>query len=76
VRFIRFTTLEHLFACAQSSLRYRVPEDEITLLGMRLKQFFDDWRRHRKRLALLREQIEALGRELQRQGQLPRASAF
>ena len=71
VRFIRFATLEHLFACAQSSVRYRVPEEEMALLVMRLQQFFDDWRRHRKRLVQLRKQIEVLGRDLQRQGQLP-----
>lgn len=72
VRFVRFRTLEHLFACAEASVRHGLPAALVETLEARLRVLFSDLLRHEARCAAYKEQIEALGEELKEQGALPR----
>ena len=69
---IRRSTLNHLFDCAQASVRYHIPSQEIDLLVDQLKRLWSDWERHQARLGRLRVQIEALGAQLQEQQAMPK----
>ncbi len=72
VRFVRFATLEHLFACAEASVRHGLPERLVEALEARLRVLLSDLRRHEARCAAYKEEIEALGEHLKAQGALPR----
>lgn len=72
VRWVRFTTLEHLFHCAQQSVRYAHSEAEVTLLEERAAVLWSDYDRHTQRMTQLRGQIEEAGRQLKRTGKMPR----
>ena len=65
------TTLEHLFERAEESTRYHKTEAEIELLVSRLKALWADYTRLTARREALRAQIEAIGRELIADGELP-----
>ncbi|MFQ5568292.1 MAG: hypothetical protein ACE5G0_01370 [Rhodothermales bacterium] len=51
MRFVRFATLEHLFACAQASVRHGLPERRVEALEARLRMLFSDLLRHEARCA-------------------------
>lgn len=72
VRWVRFATLEHLYACAEASRSYHRSDDEVELIVSRLIALWSDFERLTKRRALLQQQIEALGEELLEAGALPR----
>lgn len=67
----RFSTLEQLFQRAEESARYQKSDAEIELLVQRLKALWADYKRLTARRERLRDQIEAIGRELVADGDLP-----
>jgi transposase len=67
----RFSTLEHLFERAEESARYHKTEAETQLLAQRLKALWADFKRLTARRTALRAQIEAIGRELVADRELP-----
>ncbi len=71
VRFVRFATLEKLFACAEASVRHALPARLVETLEARLRLLFSDLLRHEARRATYKVQIEALGAQLKEQGALP-----
>lgn len=71
VRFVRFATLETLFACAEASVRHALPARLVEVLEARLRLLFSDLLRHEARRAAYKVQIEALGAQLKEQGALP-----
>lgn len=71
VRWVRFATLEHLFHCAQQSVRYAHSDQEITLLEARVAALWQDYERHVQRMQQLRSQIEDAGRRLKATGEMP-----
>lgn len=72
VRFVRFATLEHLYACAEASVRHALPEVLVETLEARLRVLFKDLLRHEARSASYKSQIEALGEGLKERGALPK----
>ena len=72
VRFVRFATLRHLYACAEASVRHALPEILVERLEARLRVLFKDLLRHEARSTSYKAQIEALGDELKEQGALPK----
>ena len=71
VKWIRFATLEHLFARAEASVHDQRSPDQVQLLERRLGQLWQDLERHQARMIEMRAQIERLGIELQQRGLLP-----
>ena len=71
VRFVRFATLEKLFACAEASVRHALPARLVEVLEARLRLLFSDLLRHEARRGTYKVQIEALGAQLKEQGALP-----
>jgi transposase len=67
----RFQTLEHLFACAEASIRYAKTEAEVDVLVERLRQLWADYERLTARRERLREAIDDLGAQLEASGDLP-----
>jgi len=67
----RFSTLEHLFECAEESARYHKSDPEVQLLVQRLKALWADYERLTARRACLRAQIETIGHKLTGTGELP-----
>lgn len=72
VRFVRFATLEHLYACAEQSVRHALPTALVEALEARLRLLFSDLLRHETRCATYKAQIEALGEQLKERGTLPK----
>jgi transposase len=72
VRFVRFATLEHLFACAEQSVRHGLPDGLVEAVETRLRVLFSDLVLHERRRAAYKEEIETLGEDLKEQGALPR----
>lgn len=72
VRFVRFATLERLWASADASATYRRSDDELALLVGRLTALWGDYERMTERRALMQRQIETLGEELGALGALPK----
>ena len=72
VRFVRFATLEHLFACAEASVRHALPKALVETLEARLRLLFSDLLRHEARCVAYKAQIETLGEALKEQGALPK----
>jgi len=68
---IRTSTLEHLFACAELSVRHEMDADELHILESRFQSLWHDVQVHRGRMAALRQQITDLGAELKAAGHLP-----
>ena len=71
VKYVRFATLEHLFARAKGSARQRKSPEEVELLKERLGALWQDYRRLTRRRAAQRQEIEALAEELKALGELP-----
>jgi hypothetical protein len=61
VRFVRFATLRHLFACAEASVRHALPTGLVETLEARLRLLFSDLLRHEARCVAYKVQIERLG---------------
>lgn len=72
VRFVRFATLKHLFACAEQSVRHGLPEALVETVEARLRELFSDLVRHEARRVAYKQQIETLGEKLKDQGALPK----
>ena len=72
VRFVRFATLRHLFACAEQSVRHGLPEALVETVEARLQVLFKDLVRHEARRAAYKAEIETLGEQLKKQGEMPR----
>lgn len=72
VQFVRFATLEHLYACAEASVRHALPAVLVTELEARLRVLFKDFVHHEARCGAYKAQIEALGEQLKDRGALPK----
>lgn len=72
VRFVRFATLKHLFACAEASVRHALPEALVETLEARLRLLFSDLLHHQARCLAYKGQIETLGEALKEQAILPK----
>jgi len=72
VRFVRFSTLKHLFCCAEASVRHALPTGLVETIEARLRLLFSDLLRHEARCAAYKVQIEQLGAALKAQGDLPK----
>jgi transposase len=72
VRFVRFATLEQLFAWAEASVRHALPAALVEELEARLRLLFSDLLRHEGRCAAYKQEIECLGAALNKQGLLPK----
>ena len=72
VRFVRFARLEHLFSCAEASVRHALPAALVETFEARLRLLFSDLLRHEARCAAYKAQIERLGEALKERGVLPR----
>jgi transposase len=71
VKFVRFRTLEKLFAWAEASARYERPEAVILALRRRLQALSRDLERLEQRMDALKAEIEAVGETLKEATALP-----
>ena len=72
MRFVRFATLEYLFARATESVRHGLPEPLVAVIEARLRALFTDLLRHEARRAAYKQEIETLGEHLKEKGALPK----
>ena len=71
VKFVRFRTLEKLFAWAEASARHERPEAVIIALRSRLQALSRDLEHLEQRMAALKAEIEAVGEALKETAALP-----
>ena len=71
VKFVRFRTLEKLFAWAEASASYERPEAVILALRSRLQALSRDLEHLEQRMAAIKNEIEAVGETLKQAAVLP-----